>query len=115
VAEPQDLGPRTATGVLDPDNPVGAGNWTVTFPPSVIAVQQALFEVYHIVLSGPGGFLEIYRNSDWWDTTLLASRNSWDPEQPLLMRQADTLYFYWSVPSGDAPMVTLWLRYTPPL
>jgi hypothetical protein len=115
MGEPKDLGPRTAAGVLDPNNPVGAGNWTVTFPPNIIAVQVPQFEVYHIVLSGPGGYLEIYRNSDWWDTTLLASRNSWDPEQPLLLRQADTLYFYWSVASGSAPMVTLWLRYTPPL
>lgn len=115
MAEPQDLGPRAATGAADQDNPLGAGNWTVTFPPSLIAVQQPLFEAYHIVLSGPGGYFEVYRNSDFWDTSLLATQNSWDPQQPLLLRPGDTTYFYFSVAAGDAPKVTMWLRYTPPL
>jgi hypothetical protein len=55
----------------------------------------------------------VYINDDFWDTSLLATQNSWDPSQPLLLRQADTIYFYWSVTTGTAPMVTMWLRYNP--
>jgi hypothetical protein len=115
MAEPRDLGPRTATGAADPGNPLGAGNWTVSFPPSVLTVQQPTFEVHHIALSGPGGYFEVYRNEDFWDTSLLGSQNSWDPSQPLLLRPGDTLNFYWSVATGAAPKVTLWLRYNPSL
>jgi hypothetical protein len=111
VSQYTNLGPRSGTGAADPDNPIGAGNWTVEFPPSVIAVQVADFQVHHIALSGPGGYFEVYVNSDFWDTSLLATANSWDPSQPMLLRQADTLYFYWSVASGAAPKVTIWLRY----
>lgn len=116
IGEPVDLGPRgPVTGVADQSNPLGAGNWTVTFPAGLLAVQVKQYEVYKMVLQGPGGFFEVFRNTDWWDTSLLATRNSWDPQQPLLMRQADSLFFYWSVATGTAPMVTIWLRYSPGL
>lgn len=110
MPEPTDLGPRQSTGIPDPENVVASGNWTVTFAPSLLAVTVAQYEVYHIALNGPGGYFLVYRNGDFWDCSLLGSLNSWDPEQPLLLRQADTVYFYWSTSTGTAPVITLWLR-----
>jgi hypothetical protein len=112
MGEPADLGPRSAFGVLDPSNPLGAGNWTVTFPPSVLTITTPQFEVYHIALTGPGGFFSVFRNEDFWDTSLLATQNSWDPSQPMLLRSGDTVFFYFSIGTGTRPQVTLWLRHT---
>jgi hypothetical protein len=111
VAEYQDLGPRTATGVADPANKVAAGDWTVSFPASVLSVNVPLFEVYHMAVNGPGGYILLYRNEDFWDTTNYGGQNSWDPQQPLLLRPGDDLTFYWSVSAAPAPMVTIWLRH----
>lgn len=110
MAEPNDLGPRTATGKADPSNQIAAGNWTVSFPPSVLSFQVPLAEVYHIAVNGPGGYIIIDRNSDFWDTTSYGGQNSWDPSQVLLLRPGDTLSFYWSISTGNAPKITLWLR-----
>lgn len=111
MAEYADLGPRAGTGFADPNNPTGAGNWTVSFPASVLTVQVPLFEVYHIAVNGPGGYILVYRNEDFWDTTNYGGQNSWDPQQPLLVRPGDGLTFYWSIGTGTAPVMTLWLRH----
>jgi hypothetical protein len=104
------LGPRAATGTADPQNVVAAGNWTVTFTPSILNVTVPEYEVHHIVIAGPGGYFLVYINGDFWDTSLLATNNSWDPSQPMLLRPSDSVYFYWSVATGNAPKVTMWLR-----
>lgn len=115
MAEYQDLGPRAGNGFADPTNPIAAGNWTVKFPPSVINVTVPVFEIYHIAIQGPGGFMWVYRDTNFWDAVSLGTQNGWDPAQPMLARPTDSIYLYWSTAQGSAPAATIWLRYSPSL
>jgi len=104
-----DLGPRTASGVIDPTR--NSGNWVVDFTPTIIASRLPLIECYHIYLTGPAGSsFEILRNTDQWGTSPNGFRNEWDPVQPLPLRSGDTVSFFWSTNVGPAPQVTMWLR-----
>lgn len=94
------------------------GNWTVEFTPADIAISTQIpsFEVYKMTVKGASGAsLTVYVDLYQWDSTLLASLNSWDPAQPLLLQQGQTVYFYYSDPVTDGiiPQVTIWLRYDP--
>lgn len=111
------LGPRKATGAADTSGN-NTGNWTVTFDPATLAISTQIpsFEVYKMTVQGaPGSSLTVYVDLYQWDSTLLASLNSWDPAQPLLLQQGQTVYFYYDDPvtDGIAPEVTIWLRYDP--
>ncbi len=107
-----DLGPRTATGIIDSTR--NSGNWVVDFPPSLIASRLPLIECYHIQISGPvGSTFQVLRNSDSWGASPNGWKNEWDPNQPLPLRSGDTLSFYWSTNVSPAPQVTIWLRTEP--
>jgi hypothetical protein len=111
------LGPRMKVGAADTTGN-NKGNWTVEFTPADIAISTQIpsFEVYKMTVQGASGssltvFVDLYQ----WDSTLLASLNSWDPAQPLILQQGQTIYFYYSdlASDGDPPTVTIWLRYDP--
>ena len=109
------LGSRSAQGQLD-NTGQNPGNWTVTFPPNLINVTVFTdFEVWKIVVTNgaPGATLEVFVNNYLWDTAVYATQNSWDPQQPLILRPGDTLYFYYSDPATDGfqPTVWIWLRH----
>jgi hypothetical protein len=105
------LGPRTQTGKADPGNLIAAGNYTAQFAPKDLNFTVPLAEVHHIAIDGPGGYIKVYINEDFWDTCSYGGQNSWDPSQPMLIRPGDIVSFYWSVASGGAPQVTIWLRH----
>lgn len=101
------------TGLLDTSghNP---GNWTVTFDPSVLNVNVPQFEVYKmIVKGGTNTTFDVFVDTWQWDTAVYGTKNSWDPQQPLIMRPGQALYFCYSdaVADGTPPIVTIWLRY----
>jgi hypothetical protein len=108
------LGSRAATGAKDTTgrNP---GNWTVTFDPNLLNVQVTEFEVYKIVVTGAASSatFNVYVGQQLWDTSVYATNNSWDPQQPLIVRFGDTIYFFYSSAStdGNMPSITIWLRY----
>ena len=108
------LGSRTATGALDTtgQNP---GNWTVQFPPNLLSVTVTEFEVYKMIVTGgaPRATFNVFVDVHQWDVAVYAVNNSWDPQQPLLMRFGETLLFFYSDPASDGfqPTITIWLRY----
>lgn len=104
------LGPRALTGAADQGNLIAAGNYTVQFASKDLNFTVVLAQVFHIAMNGPGGYVLIYINEDFWDCVSYGGINSWDPSEPMLLRPGDTLTFYWSVSTGSAPMVTIWLR-----
>jgi hypothetical protein len=106
----QPLGPREQMGAPDPQNKIAAGNWTASFSPGFLQFSSPVAEVYHIAVNGPGGYFLIYINEDFWDCASYGGVNSWDPSEPMLIRPGDTVYFFWSISSGTAPQVTMWLR-----
>ncbi|SRR5579884_3224152 len=105
------LGSRQATGVADASNPLGAGNWTVTFTPAVFGVGLTQFEVYHIALTGPSpSNFKVYQDTTFYDYVNHGDINSWDPSQPMIMYKGQSLIFYWSSKASPAPQVCLFLR-----
>lgn len=99
----------------DPNNPLGAGNWTITFDPNSLGVAGVpYYEVCHIVVNGAAGSLfQIFIDNNQWDTNQNGFANSWDPAVPLPLRPGNYLYFYYSDPASDGtpPSATIWLRY----
>jgi hypothetical protein len=112
------LGSRAKTGTADTTGN-NKGNWTVTFAPGDINVTQTEFEVYKIVVTGaaPSATFNVFVDAQQWDTAVYGTNNSWDPQQPLVMRSGQYLYFYYSsaATDGSTPKVTIWLRYQPEL
>ncbi len=107
------IGSRNATAKADTTGR-NAGNWTVTFSPDVLLAHVALFEIYHVAIDGPvGSSFKVFRENDQWDQVLQGWQNSWDPGQPMMVRDADTLYYFWAsaTSTSPTPTVTLWLRY----
>jgi len=110
----QTLGSRSATGKADTtgQNP---GNWTVQFAPKDLNVTVTEFEVYKIVVTKAAqtATFDVFVDAKQWDTSVYATNNSWDPVQPLIMRNGETLYFFYSSASSDGsmPKVTVWLRH----
>jgi hypothetical protein len=109
-----DLGPRgPITGVADTTT-LNPGNWSVVFDESVIASNLPLIECYKMIVKGAQGTtFTVYRNNKTWDVGVYGTLNSWDPEQPLIINQGDTIVFAYSDPAtdGNPPVVTIWLRY----
>jgi hypothetical protein len=109
-------GPVTGTPDTTGLNP---GNWTISFTPDIINVNVfTQFEVYKMVVKGaPGTTFDVYVESKQWDTAIYGTKNSWDPQQPLIMRPGETLSFLYSDPVTDnsPPKAWIWLRYDPQL
>lgn len=118
------LGSRTETGVIDQQqiNPFNPGTgWDVLFTPAVLATNLTQFEVYQISVDGPVGFgLVVQINGQLWNSVNQGWKNSWDPSQPMILRQTDEIDFLFQAPftpppydqvSNIQPVVTLWLRY----
>lgn len=90
------------------------GNWTVAFTPDIINVNIANFEIYKMVVSGAANTtFSVYVDNFLWDVGIYGTLNSWDPQQPLIMRPGQALYFAYSDPTSDntPPSATIWLRY----
>jgi hypothetical protein len=105
-------GPRSAYGVADSNNILGAGNWTVTFDQALIGVQVQC-EVHHIAIAGPSGSsFQVYIDNTFYDYVARGDINSWDPSQPMLINPGQTLYFYWNSAVNPAPKVSIYLRAT---
>jgi hypothetical protein len=112
------LGAVSAAGAADTTG-FNAGNWTVQFTPQIIGINVPHFECYKLVVTGASATatFNVYVNTNQWDTAIYAVNNSWDPQQPLLLRPGDTLYFYYSTAASDGhqPLITAWFRYDPAL
>lgn len=108
------LGVRQAKGAADQTNPLLAGGWTVTFTPKDLSIAGD-FEVYHIVIRGPGGQFEVWLDNTFYSAAIRGDRNEYDPNQAMPVRAGQTIYFYWNVATGTAPIVYLYPRTASPL
>ncbi len=102
------LGSRLAAGLADPNNPRGAGFWTVEFRPQDLPVDD--FEVYHIALQGPGGNVWVYLDTTFYSAAARGDINEYDPNSPMYVRKGQSIFFYWSTAEGNAPTITLFCR-----
>jgi hypothetical protein len=91
-------------------------HWTVTLDAALLAVREGIpqFEVYHSsVASVPGAtfsrFIELYQ----WDAGIYGNSNTDDPNEPMIVRPGQSIYFFFSYPAAIAtpPTMTVWLRY----
>jgi len=104
-------GPVTGAADTTTFNP---GNWTIPFTPDIINVNVPQFEVYKMVVSGADDTtFNVYVDNFLWDVGIYGTLNSWDPQQPLILRPGASLYFAYSDPvtDGTPPVATIWLRY----
>lgn len=108
---PQSLGSAVATAKVSIDG-LNAGNYTVTFDPSTIGIQEPAFECYHIVVAGPAGStFRIFIDNNFYDNVIHGDMNSWDPNQTMKLISGNTVYFYWSVGTGTPlPTVTMYFQ-----
>lgn len=113
------LGPRPANGIKDTTGN-NAGNWTVPLTSSVIQSSVPYFELHHLFIKSPTlsdaqTSAQVMINNNFWDATLVAQLNSWDPSQPMLLTPGDDVYVLFNVPISmtPAPFVCAWFRYDP--
>lgn len=92
------------------------GNYTTALTPAVFNINVATFEIYHMVVTNVpiGTSAQIMINLKPWGFVNPLQGSEWNPPQPMLLNPADELDFLWSsVASGQAPQVTVWLRFDP--
>jgi hypothetical protein len=107
------LGSRSAKGIKDNTN-LNPGNWTIPFTPDIINTNVPQFEVYKMVVKGAAGTtFNVFVDNFLWDVGIYGTLNSWDPQQPLILRPGQSLFFAYSDPITDntPPSATIWLRY----
>lgn len=108
---PSYLGSRVKQGVADKNNPLGAGNWTVTFTPTDLAQVHA--QCHHIAIAGPAGSsFQVFLDTTFYDYVARGDINSWDPSQTMPIVPGQTMYFYWNSAATPAPSVTIYLQQT---
>lgn len=101
----------TATPDTTGNNP---GNWTITADATALNYKVAQAEIYQISIDGPiGSSMAVYRGRRLWNRVNQGWQNSYDPQQPLIVRDGDTLFFYWTMgpPALPVPTAILWIRY----
>lgn len=108
------LGSRgPVTGTIDRTG-LNPGNWTIAFTPAIISVNVANFEIYKMIVSGASNTtFNVYVDNKLWDVGIYGTLNSWDPQQPLIMRPGQELDFAYSdaVTDNTPPVATIWIRY----
>lgn len=114
------LGARPVTATADSTG-LNPGNWTAVLPADIINISVPVFEMYHMFISAPTlgvgqqSNARVRWNQYFWDATLVAQLNSWDPSQPMLLQPGDEISVLFNVPttSNPAPMITCYFRYQP--
>lgn len=107
-----DLGTRgPVEGVLTADNKFGPGTplWVVTFTPRILSATPD-FEVWHASVFGPGGYFLMFRDDSLFSVGQNGLINVYDPNTAMYARDGQTISLHWSIGSGRAPKVWLYLR-----
>jgi hypothetical protein len=116
----QTLGGRPVTATLD-ETGRNPGNWTAQITESDFNANVDPYEVYHIYIATTQmlqfsatpitGQFQVWINGLPWDNVPYSANNSWDPSQPMILHPGDEVDFFFSFGTGQAPIVTVWLRY----
>lgn len=102
------LGDRKATGVLSSANKLTPGAWVVTFNPQDMPLRD--FEVYHGAARGPGGYFLWFLDDNFYGVGENGLINEYSPSVAMYVRKGQTISLHWSIATGTAPAVTLYLR-----
>ena len=103
------LGKLTQRGVINPDNPVFAGGWTITFQRA--DTPRIPFEIWHAAIKGPANStFQVYLDDVFFGNVVRGDINDLDPFQPILVDNDTNVYFHWSTGSGSAPVATAFFR-----
>lgn len=108
MTAPSNLGNRIARGVLSAGNKLFAGGWVATFLPQDMPPHA--YEVYHGALRGPGGYFLVYLDDYLYDVGENGLINAYSPVTAMYVRPGQTISLHWSIATGTAPIVTLYLR-----
>jgi hypothetical protein len=109
----QALGQANAQGVLGRPLSQNAGKWVATFTPQLIGVSLSQFECYRIIVDGgpPGSTFRIFiGGARLYSTVFPGNDTEWDPNNPMLLGQGDTVEFRWNSATGPAPDVWMYFR-----
>lgn len=105
------LGYRTATGrTTGVTNKVTSGAWVVTFTPEIFGQGAEEFEIWHGAARGPGGYFLTFIDDTFYGVGENGRINEYTPPIPCFMRRGQTFSLHWSIATGTAPQVTLFLR-----
>lgn len=110
------LGSRGPVAAAADTTGLNTGNYTTAFTPAVLACNVPFYEIYHMVVANVpvGANAQIIVNNKPYGFTYPLFGSEWNPAQPLLMNPTDEIDFLWSIAaSGQAPQVTVYLRYDP--
>jgi hypothetical protein len=110
------LGSRGPVAAIADTTGLNTGKYTNAFTPAVISCNVPYFEIYHLVITNVpvGANAQIVINNKPYGFTYPLFGSEYDPSQPILMNPTDEIDFLWSITaSGQAPQVTLYLRYDP--
>jgi hypothetical protein len=102
------LGFRSATGATSALNKVAAGGWVVTFRTQ--DMPQDDYEVWHGAAIGPGGYFLVYLDDALYGVGENGRINEYAPPEAMYVRSGQTVSMHWSIATGTAPQVTLFLR-----
>lgn len=106
----RNLGWRTKTGVLSAANRVTSGAWVVEFRPADFGLGEIDFEIYHAAARGPGGYFLTYVDDAFYGSGRNGLVNEYSPTIAQPMRRGQSWSAHWSVATGSAPTVTLFMR-----
>lgn len=109
----QSLGQANVTAELGNSASQNPGLWTATFTPRDIGVNLSQFECYRIIVSGgpPGSTFRIWiGGARLYSTVFPGNDTEWDPSNPMLLVQGDTVEFRWDSAAGIAPDVWMYFR-----
>lgn len=110
------LAPQSVISSADSTG-VNPGNLSAVFSSGQLPL-VGVFEIYHMAIkSGPVlGSASIWTAGRQWSTVTLglSGENEWDPNQPILMKQSEEIWFLWSLATATTtkiPVVTIWPRF----
>lgn len=104
-----DLGSRFAVGALSTANKVTSGAWVVTFRTQDMPLTD--YEIWHGACVGPGGFFQVYKDDSLFGIGENGRINEYSPRgAAMYVRAGQSITFHWSIATGTAPQVTLYLR-----
>lgn len=104
------LGVRSAIGATSTSNRVTSGAWVVTFRPDKLAANEPEFEVWHGAIRGPGGYFLVYIDDQMYGVGENGLINEYAPPAAMWVRKGQEITFHWSISTGTAPQVWLYLR-----
>lgn len=86
----------------------GTTLWVVSFPTQLMP--QSDYEVYHGFATGPGGFFLVFIDDHGYGVAENGTVSEYAPTIPMYVKAGQQITCNWTINTGNAPKVTLYLR-----